>query len=111
MLLFMDSIPFLSGAFLPFGEALAVLCCWLDVCGSRLSPYACLLLIAPLLVVVAMCMAHANWLHMTSFAVGSSRWALSFLLVGSLLHEGCSCFLFMGSCSLGSLGSMFPLHV
>jgi hypothetical protein len=32
-------------------------------------------------------------------------------LVGSLLHEGCSCFLFMGSCSLGSLGSMFPLPV
>jgi hypothetical protein len=32
-------------------------------------------------------------------------------LVGSLLHEGCSCFLFMRSCSLGSLGSMFPLHV
>jgi len=54
---------FFLGAAFPFSKSLAVPCCWLDAGGSRLSPCACLLLIAPLLVVGALCMAHAIWIH------------------------------------------------
>jgi hypothetical protein len=56
----------------PLDEALDALCCWLDICGSRLS-CACLLLLAPPLVVAAIYIAHANWLHVTPFAAGPSH--------------------------------------
>jgi len=56
----------------PLGEALDALCCWLVICGSRLS-CACLLLLASPLVVAAICMAHANWLCVTLFTAGPSH--------------------------------------
>jgi hypothetical protein len=61
------------------------------------------MLLAPLLVVAAICMAHANWLHVTLSAAGPAL-----PLEGFSLHEGCSCYLDMGSCSLGSF---FREHV
>jgi len=87
----------------PLGEALDALCCWLVICGSRLS---------------SCCLLH-RWLLLPSTWLMQIGFAWLFLLQGPptrpspplegfSLHEGCSCYLVMGSCSLGSF---FREHV
>jgi hypothetical protein len=90
----------------PLGEALHALCCW----WSSVGP-GCLAL-------VSLCLLH-HWLLLPYTWIMQIGFAWLFLLqgpptrpspplAGFSLHEGCSCYLVMGSCSLGSF---FREHV